>query len=63
MVLGIEQIEERVKEEGQEIEGGEQCGEMLRPMAEVVFEMVALSFEGIVIFILHKFRLCRFRWK
>ena len=52
MVLGIEQVEQGVKEKGQEMEGRQECGQMLRAMAEVVFEMIALIFEGIVVFIL-----------
>ena len=53
VVLGIEQVEQSVKEKRQEIAGGEKCREMLRAMAEVVFEMVTLRFERIVIFILY----------
>ena len=52
MVLGIEQIKESVKEKGQEVEGRQERGEMVRAMAEVVFKMIALSFEGIITFIL-----------
>jgi hypothetical protein len=52
VVLSVEQIEQRVKKKGQEIEGGQEGCEVLRAMAEVVFEMIALSFEGMVVFIL-----------
>lgn len=42
-----------MKEKGQEVEGGKQGSQMLRAMAEVVFEMVPLILEGIVVFILY----------
>ena len=53
VVLGIEQVEQSVKEKRQEIAGGEKCREMLRAMAEVVFEMVTLRFERLGIFLLY----------
>jgi hypothetical protein len=52
VVLGIKQVKPRVKKKRQKIEGGQEGCEMLRAMPEVVFEMVALRFEGIVVFIL-----------
>ena len=51
-VLSVEQVEQCVKKKRQEIEGGEERCEVLRPMPKVVFQMIALSFEGIVVFIL-----------
>ena len=53
VVLRVEQVKQCVKEKRQEIEGGEERGQMLGPMAEVVFEMIAVRFEGIVVFILY----------
>jgi hypothetical protein len=47
VVLGIKQVKQRVKKKRQKIEGGQEGCEMLRAMPEVVFEMVALRFEGI----------------
>lgn len=50
--LSVEQIEQRVKKKRQEIEGGQEGCQRLRPMAKVVFKMIPLRFEGIVVFIL-----------
>ena len=52
MVLGIEQVEQGVKKKRQEVEGGQERGERRRPMPEVVFQVIALGFEGSVVFIL-----------
>ena len=42
-----------MEEEGQKVQGGEQGGQMLLAMAEIVFEVVALRFEGVVILVFH----------
>ncbi len=42
-----------MKQEGQKIEGGQEGGEIFLTVAEVVGQRVALSFQGIVVFILH----------
>ena len=52
VVRSVEQIEQRVKKKRQEIEGGQEGCQMLRPMAKVVFKLIPLRFEGIVVFIL-----------
>jgi hypothetical protein len=40
-----------MKQQGQEVEGNEERGEMLLAMSKIMFEVVALGFEGIVILV------------
>jgi len=41
-----------VGEQGEHIHGGQQAGQMLLAVAEVVFEVVTLGLEGVVVFVL-----------
>ena len=44
--------QEGVGEQGEHIHGGQQAGQMLLAVAEVVFEVVTLGLEGVVVFVL-----------
>jgi hypothetical protein len=50
LVAGVHQ--HGVKHKGQEMAGGQQGGEMLFAVAEVVGQVVALGFQGVVVFVL-----------
>jgi len=52
-VLLVEQVQHGMKEEGQDVEGSEQGGEMLLAVAEIVFQIVTLRLEGVVILVFH----------
>ena len=58
-VARIHQVQQGVKQEGQEIEGGQQGGEVLFAVTEVMVQMVTLGFERIVVFVLCPFQRAR----
>jgi hypothetical protein len=47
-VLLIQQIQHRVEQQGQNVEGGEKRGQMLFPVTKIVLQVVALGLEGVV---------------
>ena len=51
-ILLVKPLQSSVKQQGQDVKGGEEGGQMLLTMAEVVLQVVALSLEGVVVFIL-----------
>ncbi len=53
LVARVHQIQHGVKQEGQEIEGGQQGGEVCLAVAEVVGQVIAFGFKRIVVSVLH----------
>jgi hypothetical protein len=52
-ILLVKPLQGGVEQQGQDVKGGEEGGQMLLTMAEVVLQVVALGFEGVVVFILN----------
>lgn len=49
-ILLVKPLQSSVKQQGQDVKGGEEGGQMLLTMAEVVLQVVALGLEGVVVF-------------
>ena len=47
----IDQVKDGVPQEGQQVEGEQQRRQILLPMPEVVFQMVAFGLEDVVVFV------------
>jgi len=52
-VFFIQNIQGCMKKEGQEIERKQKGGQVLFPMAEVMFEVISFCFQGIIVFVLN----------
>lgn len=52
LVVAVEQVEQGVKQKRQDVEGRKKGGKMLLAVTEIVFEMVAAGFEGVVVLVL-----------
>ena len=46
-VAGIKKLQGRMQEKGQNVEGGEQIGEVARPVPKIMLEVVAPELEGL----------------
>ena len=51
-VTGVHPVQGGMDQEGQQDQGGEQVGQELFAVSEVVVEMVALGLEGVVVLVL-----------
>ncbi len=49
-ILLVKPLQSGVEQQGQDVKGGEEGGQMLLTMAEVVLQVVALGLEGVVVF-------------